>query len=206
MSKKLTPKSRKELQELGIHPDKNYIKPISHQQVEKAIREKQELEIKNERLQKELELEEQYALSMPPQYMDFCDHFVYGDPGVAGDARQSYIRAFGVKITKREASAFIRKKSIAKRIKELYEENAESTYAKRIYVEEKLITIIDECVKAKFKDKFGNIISPAAMRSVAVNALKVYNDMNGFNAPVEIRDTTEQKTGIHFNLIVPEEK
>lgn len=205
MNKKLNPKSRKELEAAGVFPEKNYIKPVSHRVMEETVMEKQKLEEECARLLTEVEAEEQYMLSMPATHLEFCDHYVNGDVGVAGDARQSYIRAFQRKITKREASAFLRKKHIAKKIKELYEEKQGMLYAKRIYIEEKLEAIVDECVKAKFRDRYGNLQSPAAMRSVAVNALKTLNDMNGFNAPVEIKDNTEKKTGIHFNLIMPDE-
>ena len=69
-----------------------------------------------------------------------------------------------------------------------------------------LLKIADECATAKFSDKFGVALSPAALRSVAVNAVKTLTDMYGIKEDIAHKVMLEGSDGegITFNLIAPQ--
>lgn len=69
-----------------------------------------------------------------------------------------------------------------------------------------LLKIADECSEANFEDKFGVPLSPAALRSVAVNAIKTLTDMYGIKEDIAHKVMLEGAggDGITFNLIAPQ--
>ena len=69
-----------------------------------------------------------------------------------------------------------------------------------------LLNIADECATATFEDKFGTPISPAALRSVSVNAIKTLTDMYGIKEDIAHKVMLEGSDGegITFNLIAPQ--
>lgn len=69
-----------------------------------------------------------------------------------------------------------------------------------------LLKIADECATATFEDKFGTPISPAALRSVSVNAIKTLTDMYGIKEDIAHKVMLEGSDGegITFNLIAPQ--
>lgn len=69
-----------------------------------------------------------------------------------------------------------------------------------------LLKIADECATATFEDKFGTALSPAALRSVSVNAIKTLTDMYGIKEDIAHKVMLEGSDGegITFNLIAPQ--
>lgn len=69
-----------------------------------------------------------------------------------------------------------------------------------------LLKISDECSTATFQDKWGTDLSPAALRSVAVNAIKTLADIYGIKEDVAHKISLEgtDGEGITFNLIAPQ--
>ena len=69
-----------------------------------------------------------------------------------------------------------------------------------------LLKIADECATANFEDKFGTALSPAALRSVSVNAIKTLTDMYGIKEDIAHKVMLEGSDGegITFNLIAPQ--
>lgn len=69
-----------------------------------------------------------------------------------------------------------------------------------------LLKIADECATANFADKFGVALSPAALRSVSVNAIKTLTDMYGIKEDIAHKVMLEgaDGEGITFNLIAPQ--
>ena len=57
------------------------------------------------------------------------------------------------------------------------------------------------------EDRFGKLMSPAALRSVAVNAISKLTDMYGIKEDIAHKVMLEgaDGDGITFNLIVPEQ-
>lgn len=154
----------------------------------------------------ELEEKNDTELKMNPTHLEFCNLYVNGGPGYAGKAGKCYMKAIGTQ-AKNKASEYgarlLKKEHIIAKIKELTEENEISIIGRKLMVEENLMKIMDECAKGSYKDKYGNPVSPAALRSVAVNASKALIDIWGLNKPTEVKITGENEKGIVFNIIQP---
>lgn len=71
---------------------------------------------------------------------------------------------------------------------------------------EMLLKIADECSTSVFQDRWGVDMSPAALRSVAVNALSKVADMYGIKEDIAHKVMLEgaDGEGITFNLIMPD--
>jgi hypothetical protein len=69
-----------------------------------------------------------------------------------------------------------------------------------------LLKIMDECSTAKYEDKWGVELSPAALRSVAVNAADKLTNMYGIKEDIAHKIQLEgtDGEGITFNLIAPQ--
>lgn len=69
-----------------------------------------------------------------------------------------------------------------------------------------LLKIMDECSTAKYQDKWGVELSPAALRSVAVNAADKLTTMYGIKEDIAHKISLEGSDGegITFNLVVPQ--
>lgn len=69
-----------------------------------------------------------------------------------------------------------------------------------------LLKIMDECSTAKYTDKWGVELSPAALRSVAVNAADKLTSMYGIKEDIAHKVMLEgtDGEGITFNLIAPQ--
>lgn len=73
---------------------------------------------------------------------------------------------------------------------------------------EALLKIVDECSTLVPTDKWGHDLSPAALRSVAVNAASKLMEMYGIKEDIAHKVVLENADGdgITFNLIMPETK
>lgn len=80
----------------------------------------------------------------------------------------------------------------------------EAKYMKT-FLRENLVSIIQECSCAEYRDRKGTLQSPAALRSVAVNASKalmeLYPVKEAHVSKIDIGGSGEG--GITFNVIVP---
>lgn len=107
-----------------------------------------------------------------------------------------------------EARNLMRTEEIKERIDELSSLEIVNASTLRPRLTETLLKIADECSDLTCKDKFGREISPAALRSVAVNAISKLAEMYGIKEDIAHKIAIEGSdgNGITFNVIVPEKK
>lgn len=95
---------------------------------------------------------------------------------------------------------------IKDRIDQLQSETLVNATTLRPRLTETLLKITDECSTLMVTDRWGNTVSPAALRAVAVNAVSKLTDMYGIKEDIAHKVMLEGANGdgITFNLIVPE--
>lgn len=95
---------------------------------------------------------------------------------------------------------------IRDRIDKLQSESVVNATTLRPRLTETLLKIADECSTLLCADKFGTPLSPAALRSVAVNAISKLTDMYGIKEDIAHKVMLEGTNGdgIVFNLVMPE--
>lgn len=82
----------------------------------------------------------------------------------------------------------------------------EAKYMK-VFLRENLTSIVEECAGTEYRDRKGTLLSPAALRSVAVNASKALMELY----PVKEAQVSKinidgaGEGGITFNVIMPEQ-
>lgn len=145
---------------------------------------------------------------LTPQQEQFCQLYVCGGLHFAGNLVKCYKEVFGVdyKDLNIQARQFVREPIVMARIKELAAEMATETetIAVKMQITETLRAILAETANNNYMDRFGNMLSPAPLRAVAVNAAKVLMEL------YPVKHTTETKlriestnNGVVFNVIVP---
>lgn len=148
---------------------------------------------------------------LSPKEKEFCDLFVHGDYNEVGDASVCYQHAFGVSPSRSmiSGSKLLKKPAVQEYITSIESsEEQESFEAKHLRkkITKRLLDIADRCSEGEYVDRKGNPISPAALRSVAVNAYKIVADLNGIKHPqreLGSSHSDKSKGGITFNVIVP---
>ena len=105
-----------------------------------------------------------------------------------------------------EANKLMRRDDIKDRIDQLQSQVVVNASTLRPRLTETLLKIADECSTMTVQDHFGNTLSPAALRSVAVNAISKLTDMYGIKEDIAHKVMVEGANGdgITFNLIMPE--
>lgn len=105
------------------------------------------------------------------------------------------------------AHQLIIRDDIRERINEIQSTSLVNATTLRPRLTETLLKIADECSTLKVYDKFGTPLSPAALRSVAVNAISKLTDMYGIKEDIAHKVMLEGADGggITFNLIMPEQ-
>ena len=100
------------------------------------------------------------------------------------------------------------REDIKARIDELSSYEIVNASTLRPRLTETLLRIVDECSTKTYTDKFGREISPAAPRSVAVNAVSKLIEMYGIKEDIAHKIAIENSdgSGITFNVIMPEKK
>lgn len=140
----------------------------------------------------------------------FCELYVNGTAPYAGNAVKCYSEVFkddGINVGNR-AKGLLRTDRVREYVQELEGMEAEEAVAKKRYLTENLMKIIDECTTAQYYDRRGTALSPAPLRSVAVSASKALMDMY----PVKEAQVNKLNIegagegGITFNVIVPDSK
>lgn len=141
----------------------------------------------------------------------FCELFVNGIAPYAGNAAKCYSEVFkddGLNVNHR-AKQFMKQSHIKRYIKELEGDCDEVAVCIKRYLTQNLMKILDETSNAQFYDRKGQALSPAPLRSVAVNAAKALMDMY----PVKEAQVSKLNfegangdVGVTFNVIVPDNK
>lgn len=146
--------------------------------------------------------------TLTKQEKDFCELYVFGCDPYAGNVRKCYEDVYQVKsnIVLKKATELYNKDDVQEYIKELNKIANVETSALKTRLTEKLLSIIDETSTAKYTDRRGTELSPAPLRSVAVQAAKALMDMY----PIKVAQESKLElngggeNGIVFNVIVPE--
>ena len=152
------------------------------------------------------------ALDGPPQLTEaqerFCQFYVCGGMQYAGQADRCYREVFDIKHGDTEAAArrLVHTPAVMARIRELGTEMISETesIAVKMQISRTLRNILEETATGIYRDRFGNPLSPAPLRAVAVNAAKALMEMypvkNGGEAKFKIEGSDNN---IVFNVIVP---
>lgn len=152
----------------------------------------------------------------------FCLVYACGPSPYNGNAKKTYDLVFNgatgklvdpfVDTTKKEvevaleARKLMSRDDIRDRIDKLQSESVVNAATLRPRLTETLLNIADECSTLVCADKFGTPLSPAALRSVAVNAISKLTDMYGIKEDIAHKVMLEGSNGdgIVFNLVMPE--
>lgn len=139
----------------------------------------------------------------------FCELYINGLAPYAGNALKCYEDVFGVKgmKTRTKAVKLLSDPRIEAYINELESLNAFDNKRKREFIARHLEGIIEETSTAQYRDRKGLLISPAALRSVCVQAMKLYSDLYPVKeAQVNKLSIEGGDGGVTFNVIVPQTK
>lgn len=100
----------------------------------------------------------------------------------------------------------MKRDDIRERIDQIQSESVVNASTLRPRLTETLLRIADECSTLVCVDKYNQPLSPAALRSVAVNAISKLTDMYGIKEDIAHKVMLEGANGdgITFNLVVPE--
>lgn len=152
----------------------------------------------------------------------FCLVFACGPSPYNGNANKTYDLVFNGSTgmltdplednTKKDveialaARKLMLRDDIRDRIDQIQSESVVNAATLRPRLTETLLKIVDECSTLKCRDKFGTTLSPAALRSVAVNAISKLTDMYGIKEDIAHKVMLEGTNGdgIVFNLVMPE--
>ena len=146
--------------------------------------------------------------SLNKQEIDFCELFIFGCDPYAGNARKCYedILYDSSHTSLRKAKQLMARDDVQEYINQLRAIANYETADLKARLTEKLLHIIDETSTAKYTDRRGTELSPAPLRSVAVQASKALMEMY----PVKVAQESKVElkgngdSGIVFNVIVPQ--
>ncbi len=155
-------------------------------------------------------MKEDKDIALTEQEKNFCLLFMCGAAPYGGNPEKCYQGAFNDKTNYAlsKAKALLKKQHIQDFIATLEEESKEEAKDIKRYLTRTYMRIIDECSEGEYFDRNGNAMSPAAMRSVAVNASKALADLY----PVKEAQVSKLNIGggegesapsVTFNVIVP---
>lgn len=137
----------------------------------------------------------------------FCELYVNGEAPYAGNAVKCYTHIFGDNSVKSKhfAKVLLSRPKIRAYLEELEGLSYEEAKYMKKFLTENLIHIIEEASTAEFRDRKGTLLSPAALRSVAVNATKALMDMYPIKEAQinKLNIEGNGEGGIVFNVIVP---
>lgn len=138
----------------------------------------------------------------------FCELYINGLAPYAGNALKCYEDVFGRKgrRTRTEAIKLLSDERIQQYIEELETLNAFDNKRKKEFIARHLENIIEETSTAEYYDRKGTKLSPAALRSVCVQAMKLYSDLYPVKeAQVNKLSIDGGDGGVTFNVIVPQQ-
>lgn len=137
----------------------------------------------------------------------FCDLYANGEAPYGGNAARCYQEVFNdrTRSVKSHATRMLARPEIQEYLKSLDELPYEEAKYMKTFLRENLISIIQECSSAEYRDRKGTLQSPAALRSVAVNASKalmeLYPVKEAHVSKINIDGAGE--AGVTFNVIMP---
>ncbi|MEG0454939.1 MAG: hypothetical protein RR559_06280 [Bacteroides sp.] len=140
---------------------------------------------------------------------EFCELFVDGGAGFAGQAAACYKEVFGEnrKNIPLAARKVILRAHVAEYIAELVEARKieTETIAVKLQVSETLKAVMAETSQKEYIDKYGMALSPAPLRAVSVNAAKALMDLYPIKHGQDSGKKGDGNNGnITFNVIVPQ--
>lgn len=105
-----------------------------------------------------------------------------------------------------QAHKFMQREEVKEYIDELNALSIVNATTLRPRLTQTLLKIMDECANSNFEDKWGTPLSPAALRSVAVNAASKLTEIYGIKEDIAHKVMLEGADGggITFNLIAPQ--
>lgn len=146
----------------------------------------------------------------------FCELYVLGGVAYAGQHTKCYRAAFNIPEKDPDIKGFYAIQSklllsqphVSQCIKELFEENIneDETVAVKLQVADTLRAIMAEASTLVCKDKYGQKVSPAPLRAVAVNASRALAEIFPIKHVEETKIKIEGGGGITFNVVVPSAK
>ena len=142
---------------------------------------------------------------------DFCELFVFGCDPYSGNARLCYEELFkvGSRVSLKHAQELLAREDVNEYITQLRTLANYNNTDLKTRLTEKLLHIIDETSTATYTDRRGTVLSPAPLRSVAVQATKALMEMYPLKVAQESKlelSGGDGNAGITFNVIVPEKK
>lgn len=151
---------------------------------------------------------EKIAQTLNKQEKDFCELFIFGCDPYAGNARKCYEDVFSdnTKLSLKNAKELLKRDDIQEYIQYLRNIANYEIADLKARLTEKLWRIIDETSTAEYTDRRGTKLSPAPLRSVAVQASKALMEMY----PVKVAQENKIELngggdgGIIFNVVVPQ--
>lgn len=151
-------------------------------------------------------MNEKYILT--DEEAKFCLLFANGSANLAGNATKCYL-ALHPELDDVEATTIakgiLKKPVVKERLQELNEVNLHNSEFLRPQITETLLKIMRECSSDKYTDEDGNVVSPAALRAVAVHAAKELNSMYGIKEAIAHKVSVDSggSEGVTFNIIMP---
>lgn len=135
----------------------------------------------------------------------FCELYVNGDAPFAGNAARCYEEAFNKskKNPQLAATRLIAKEEIQEYLNELDKMSFEEPRYMKKFLTKNLTSIVEECTAREIVNRQGVPTSPAALRSVAVNAAKALMDMYPVKETQKVSLESGDEGGIVFNVIMP---
>lgn len=149
--------------------------------------------------------------TLSPKEKDFCELFIFGCDPYAGNARKCYEELFHVNslTSLKDAQELMAREDVADYLTQLRIIANYNNVDLKTRLTEKLLHIIDETSTAQYTDRRGTVLSPAPLRSVAVQATKALMELH----PVKVAQENKLEltggngnAGITFNVIVPKEQ
>lgn len=147
--------------------------------------------------------------NLTDQEILFCDLYANGEAPFGGNATKCYQEVFNdlTYRAKSHATRMLARPEIQEYLKSLDELTYEEAKYMKTFLRENLISIVKECSTSALRDRKGTLLSPAALRSVAVNASKALMEL------YPVREAQVNKLsidgagegGITFNVIMPEQ-
>lgn len=145
--------------------------------------------------------------SLTEKEVTFCELYVNGIAPYAGNAQKCYTDVFKpVKSRSRtEAMGILADPRIQEYIEKLERINTFDAKRRKEYIARHLEQIIEETATAQYYDRNGIELSPAALRSVSVQAMKLYTELYPIKeAQVNKLAIEGGEGGVIFNVIVPQ--
>lgn len=142
------------------------------------------------------------------QEENFCQLLVNASAPFAGNPRKCYASIYHVEedaVAMAKAKKLLVRDDIKARLNELREVNEFTAENLKNRVAAGVLKIAEECSVAEYRDRRGVKQSPAALRSVAVNAYKTLNEMYGLREAIQqdVNIKSNGTGGIVFNVIQP---